>query len=208
MITYPLSLPTNHGLARVVFRARTVVGLSRSPFTGSQQVYQWPGVWWEAECTLPQMIRADADVWTSFLVSLRGLAGTFLLWDPAAKTPRGTVPGAPVVNGANQTGIQLLTRGWTASQTGILLPGDYIQVGPSASVANRRLYKVLTQANSDGSGNATLDIFPRLRESPGDGDTITTTNCQGTFRLADNQMQWDVDAAKIYGIGFKAIEAF
>ena len=34
------------------------------------------------------------------------------------------------------------------------------------------------------------------------------TNCVGTFRLAENQTQWDVDAAKVYGLAFKAVEAF
>ena len=206
-ISYPLNLPTNKGIMRVVMRARNVTGMSRSPFTGSIQIYLWPGEWWEAECTLPQMNRHDAELWTTFLLSLRGTSGTFLLWDPSARSPQGLASGTPVVNGSGQTGLQLATRGWTPSTSGILLAGDYIQLGASDAVPSQRLYKVLTPANSDGDGNATLDIFPRLRESPADGDTITTTNPVGTFRLALNQSEWDVDAAHIFGISFKALEA-
>lgn len=208
MISYPLPMPTNHNLSRVVFRARTQVGMSRSPFSGSQQVYQWPGEWWEADCTLPQMLRADAEAWACFLLALRGMAGTFLIGDPAAKTPQGAIGGTPVVNGASQTGTQLATRGWPASQAGVLLAGDYIQLGPTTAVPSQRLYKNLTTANADSSGHTTLDIFPRLRESPADGGPIVTSNCVGTFRLGENQTQWDVDAAKVYGLSFKAVEAF
>jgi hypothetical protein len=61
--------------------------------------------------------------------------------------------------------------------------------------------------SSDSNGNATLDIFPRLRESPADGDAITVLNCVGTFRLAVNQTEWDLDSAFLYGLSFKCVEA-
>lgn len=207
-ITFPLALPTNKGLSRIVLRAVTTVGISRSPFSGQQQVYQWPGEWWEADCTLPQMVRSDAEQWLSILAALRGASGTFLLGDPAAPVPLGSPHGTPVVNGASQTGTTLATSGWQASTNNLLLPGDYIQLGPSLSVPSQRLYKVLTVVDSDSSGNATLDIFPRLRESPGNDDPLITTSAQGTFRLAANTVQWDIDAAKTYAISFKGIEAF
>jgi hypothetical protein len=187
--------------------AKNIAGMSRSAFSGSLQSYLWPGEWWEADVTLPQMTRADAEYWIAFLVSLRGVSGTLLLWDPAGKSPQGNPLGSPQVSGANQLGIQLVTTGWTASTTGLLLPGDYIQLGPSTAVPNPRLYKVLTQTNSDNNGNATLDIFPRLRESPANGDSIATSNCVGTFRLAKNDAEWDIDAARIYGISFQTLEA-
>ena len=51
----------------------------------------------------------------------------------------------------------LITDGWTPSQTGILLTGDYIQLGTGLA---SRLHKVLADVNSDGGGNATFDIWP------------------------------------------------
>jgi hypothetical protein len=203
-ITYPLALPTP-GPQKLVLTGRTMVSFSQSPFSGVQQVNEWPAEWWEAEVSLPPMRRVTAEAWTTFLLALRGRSGTFYLGDSAAKTPRGVATGTPVVNGAGQTGKSLATRGWTISITGILKAGDYLQVG---SGATKRLYKNLTDANSDGSGNATFDIFPRLRESPADGAAITLSTTQGTFRLQDNARSWDIDEALIYGIQFKALEAF
>lgn len=129
MIIYPLTLPTSPNPERIVLKARSVVAMARSPFTGQQQTQEHQGSWWEAEISLPPMERDEAEAWISFLLQLRGMNGTFLLPLYAAKTPRGVATGlGPRVKGAGQTGFVLNTRGWTASQSGILKAGDYLQV--------------------------------------------------------------------------------
>lgn len=202
-ISYPLSLPTQAGIAKVRLTANDIVGISQSPFTAAQQVYKYPGQFWEADVTLPPMKRADAEYWISFLLKLNGPFGTFLLGDPNGGTARGVATGTPLVNGGSQTGNELITDGWTNSQTGILKAGDYIQLG-SGSTA--QLYKVLDDANSDGSGNATLTIWPSLRSSPSDNATITVSNPKGVFRLVSTAA-WDISEASIYGLTFGAREA-
>ena len=89
-ITYPLSTPTNKPIAEITLVARNTVGVSTSPFTYKQQVYQFSGQRWEADVTLPAMAREDAEQWVSFLMKLYGQKGTFLLGDPLAGTPRGS----------------------------------------------------------------------------------------------------------------------
>jgi len=203
-ISYPLSLPTAAGIAKVRLTANSIVGISSSPFTAKQQVYKYPGQFWEADITLPPMKRVDAEYWISFLLKLGGSYGTFLLGDPNAATPRGVATGTPLVNGASQTGQELVTDGWTTSTTGILKAGDYIQLGSASSA---QLYKVLDDVNSNGSGQATLTIYPDLRSSPSDNATITVSNAKGVFRLANGQQAWDINEASIYGITFPAREA-
>jgi len=130
-----------------------------------------------------------------------------LLGDPSAVTPRGTAsssPGTPVVNGASQTGDQLIIDGATVSQTGYLKAGDYIQLGAGI---NSRLHKVLQDADTDGSGNTTLTIFPDIRTSPSDDETVVVTSAKGVFRLNENVVNWNVNEASIYGITFGAIES-
>jgi hypothetical protein len=82
----------------------------------------------------------------------------------------------------------------------------YIPATSAAVAGVPRLHKLVSDVWSNGSGNATLDIWPRLRESPADFSGVKTSNCQGTFRLA-SEPEWSVDSAKIYGIGFSAVEA-
>jgi hypothetical protein len=139
---------------------------------------------------------------------LRGPVGTFTFGDQYATTPRGvaTVTSTnALVNGANSAGSKTVaTKGWTHSITGILKAGDYIQLGTGSA---QRLYKVLADANSDSSGHATLDIFPRLREALSDNQVITLHDCKGLFRLVDTRREWDIALAGIWGISFRAVEA-
>lgn len=203
-ITYPVSFPSSIGLANINIRARTVVGVSASPFTGQQQVYKHQGQWWEAEVSLPPMKRADAEQVIAFLLKMNGQYGTFLLGDKANPATRGVGTGTPLVNGASQTGDELITDGWTADTTGILKAGDWIQLGSGSST---RLYKVLDDVDSDGSGNATINIFPSLRSSPSDNATITVSNTQGLWRLASNETEYSIDNMSIYGMTFACVEA-
>lgn len=203
-ITYPLSLPSNRQISSVRMNTVDIVGQSVSPFTATQQTYKYQGQYWEADITLRPMTRDEAEYWISFLLKLNGAYGTFMLGDPNGQIPRGIATGTPLVKGANQTGNELITDGWTISTTGILKAGDYIQLGTGL---NAKLHKVLDDVNSDSSGNATLTIYPDLRSAPDDNLAITVNNPKGVFRLSSNQTAWDIKEAAIYGITFGAREA-
>jgi hypothetical protein len=200
-ISYPLYLPDTKSFKSIRLYAINSVGVARSPYTFQTQVQEFNGQSWGADVTFPEMTRADAEEFNSFLLSLMGQKGTFFLGDPLGQQARGVASGSPLVKGASQTGNQLITDGWTNSTTGILLAGDYIQIG-------LRLYKILKDADSNGSGEATLDIFPRLAESPADNDTIITDSCVGIFRLTDNVTPiYDTGIEKLYSVGFSCVEA-
>jgi len=200
-ITYPLQIPNIKSFKSVRLYAINAIGIARSPFTFATQVQDFSGQSWGADVTFPDMKREDAELFNSFLLSLMGQKGTFYLGDPLGKNPRGQASGSPKVNGANQTGNRVITNGWTNSVTGILEAGDYIQIG-------QNLYKTLEDADSDGSGNATIEIFPRLATSPADNESIVTQNAVGVFRLTENITPiFDVGIEKLYSIGFSCVEA-
>lgn len=199
-ITFPLALPTEPSPSRIRFTPYAMVSVGVSPFTGHQQVYEHQGQLWKLDFDLPPMQRADAEEWIAFLLSLNGRYGTFAMGDPAGATPRGVATGTPLVKGASQTGKVLLTDGWTISTTNIMRKGDYIQLGTS-------LHKLMKDVNSDSGGNATLDIWPRLRASPADNATITVSNCKGLFRLTKNEMVWEISVGLEYGFSIEAVEA-
>lgn len=205
-ISYPVSLPSGvPGPKRISFRMNSIVGASRSPFTGAQQVYAHAGQFWSAEVELPPMERADAEEWIAFLASLNGMEGTFLMGDPVNTTARGAATGTPLVKGASQTGNTLTTDGWTAGVTGILKAGDWIQLGTGSTST---LHKLQQAATSDGTGEAVLEIWPGLRTAPADNAVITVASCKGLWRLASNEQGYDIGEAQIYGIAFNCVEAF
>jgi hypothetical protein len=60
---------------------------------------------------------------------------------------------------------------------------------------------------SDGSGNATIDIFPRLRESPANNTALDLTSPKGLFRLSENGYSIKLNVDKTFDVSFSAIEA-
>lgn len=189
-LSYPLTFPDVTGVARVDFSSNTIVSSTRSIFSGATKTQKQPGQWWEAAITLPPLDADESAVWKAFIASLNGVEHTFLLGDPQYTGPRGaaaSTPGTPVVKGASQLGQTLEIDGAPNNVTGYLKAWDYIQIG---SGSDARLHAILVDADSDGSGNVTLELFPEIRagEDPSDNAAIVLTDPVGNFRLTQNHV--------------------
>jgi hypothetical protein len=355
-IVYPLTCPVTANKTRIGYQK--AAGRAESPFSGISQVFEWSRETWNLSMSFPPLKNADARNMAAFLLAMRGMVGTFLAGDPFGKAPAGVGTGTPLVSGLNQSRSKLLmTKGWTPSTSGILLPGDYIQVprnliqshfdltssswtddaGVTTSIAGTapdgvsaatdvgfpaksantsfgiwqvvtprdvvnqviasiylynndfghpltaksveltiqdypftqtlgtaivsiaynqgwqqaaftitpptncnpqiefivrppyasatsaygirmwgaelqqpstdvNLHRVLTQANSDSSGNATLDVFPILRTPHTHGVPIVTSNPKGLWRLTDNKPSWDIEWYMTHAFSLSAEE--
>jgi len=155
--------------------------------------------------TLPPMKRSDAANWQAFILKLHGRKGTFLLGDPDARTPRGTISGA-VTLGANAS-VGDFTISISTSQNSLVnafRAGDYIQLG---SGGTSKLYMIVDDVTTDGSGDADINIEPAIKTAATSGATVTYTNAKGLFRMENPQIDWDADEVSKYGIAFDAMEA-
>ncbi len=201
--TYNLvTLPTSSAPAQMELGMTDSVAVVQSPYVPSQmQTQQWPGAdAWDATITLPPLTAAQAADWEGFLAELRGPLNVFQIGDPRRTHPLGVATGTPTVAaGATLNGLTLPTTGWTVSVTGILLRGDMIQVG-------YRLYRVCETVNSDSSGNATLAVWPSLREVPAASAAVTLTNPVGAFRLAAGRRASQFSPYRLTTMSFKATE--
>ncbi len=111
-VTYPLSLPASPRPNAFRLEANDITGVSSSPFSATQEVFQWTGTFWTAHVAYPVMNRAGAEPLLAVLTALRGRWGTLLLGDPAAATAQGIATGTPLVSGSNAAGaITLATKG-------------------------------------------------------------------------------------------------
>jgi len=155
---------------------------------------------WGIELRYSAMTRATfAPLW-AFLTNLAGQSTTFLLSLPAY-TPLGTASGTPLVKGGSQVGTSLVTDGWSLSQT-VLKAGDWIQIA-----SDLKVYMVTADAVSDGSGNATISIFPALRLTPADNAIISTAP-YFTCALASDLLSVDFDqCVKARGFSVELVEA-
>jgi hypothetical protein len=95
--------------------------------------------------------------------------------------------------------VQSLPGTQIASKVGLLLPGDYLQVG-------YRLHRVLDIVNSDSSGNAVISVWPSLREVPAASAPIILNNPMGLFRLATNKRTWSTDATRLTRLSIPLME--
>lgn len=204
MTTYPISFPSHTGVRSIELRAINAVIYEMSPFTFTGQAQASSGQMWQADVSLPPMKRADAETWIAWLVSLRGQYGTFNMGDMSAASSRGAGGGTPRVNGASQTGEELIIDGCTANVTGWLKAGDYVQLG---SAGTATLHKVLADVDTNASGQTTLSLWPHIRSAPIDDATVVISNTVGRWRLSTNETAWSVNEMAIYGITFSAMEA-
>ena len=200
------TMPSTPGFRSVRFGLRSNTQRFTSPLNKAVQTLELPGALWFASFELPPMTRDQAAAWQAFLVDLMGSAGRFYGADPDGAAPRGAyVPGldTPLVAGAAQTGASLATDGWRANQTGLLLPGDYVEVGGELKMVTLRV-------DSDGGGAVTVNFKPPLRSSPADDAPLIVESTKVVMMLADDEQgAWDGDLnAVVRGITFSAVEAF
>lgn len=199
-ISYPVVCPTHLAPNAVRWSIVSSTALSTSPTTYQQTRYEFDGEIWQIDVSYPPLKRDEAAPFFAFLASLRGVNGTFLFGDTLLGSTQGTSTGTPRVNGANQARAKvLISDGWTSS-TLVLKAGDFFEV-------DGRCYMSLTDVTSDASGNASIDVFPRLRNHA-DNATVVTVNPRGTFRLTnDQQTIVEVGNNQFFSISFQAREA-
>ena len=82
------------------------------------------------------------------------------------------------MNGASQAGDSIITDGW-ANSTKILSAGDFFAI-------ENRPYMVLSDVTTNGSGQATIDIWPHAR-TPADNALIVVSDWVGIFELVDDE---------------------
>lgn len=160
---------------------------------------------WAIEATYPpNLLRAELAPIIAFLLKNRGQYDIFTLTPPALwSTARGIATGTPLVKGASQTGRSVITDGWTASITGILLAGDFLKF-----FGQDKVYMVTEDATSDASGNATLTIEPALMASPADNEAIVVTNVPFSVANASDINGFDLNPAYLHEFKVSLVEVF
>jgi hypothetical protein len=180
-----VSLPPSTCFSQVEFNFSDAVAIVASPYTGQTQAQQWPGAdMWSGTVTLPPLTQKQADIWISALMECRGMANAIQIADPLKSTPRGNPLGTP-----------------TCPSTAVDAFGSQV-----LHTVGCRLHRVLDIVNSDSSGNATISIWPSLREAPAASAPIILSNPMGLFRLGTNKRTWSADVTRTSRLSFPITE--
>ena len=84
-----------------------------------------------------------------------------------------------------------------------LKAGDFIGI-----TGQTKVYMVTSDANSDASGNATLNIEPALMAVPTDVAALTVRNVPFTLALASDTIEMGVQPPVLYNFSLSLVEAF
>lgn len=194
------NFPADIGQTDVTLRAVNIVGEQRGPFNAKREIQVFPGAHWEIEVAFLPVLRAEAQRLEAFLLSLRGKAGTFRMADPYRSLPLGSNLGTPLVRVATVAGDEaVLTKGWTVSQPDALKAGDFIEIGT-------RLHMVLQDADADASGNATVNVWPPIRQVHAVDAPVITRNARGVFALDANAVELTRGVNGYNGAILRAVE--
>lgn len=158
-IVFPLAFPSAPAPRSVVWRPQSVVAVTESPFSLSQQVQAHQGQRWVVEMDFPPMTRAQAEEFIALQLSLNGMEGKFLLPPFGWKTARGVPAGSPQldITGTGSTKASPVIAGWTPSVTGLLKKGDGLQFAKNYLTRAKEFdHADWTKAGSGGGSPPTI----------------------------------------------------
>jgi len=166
-----------------------------------RQVRSRGGQRWLIEGAYPVMTRSEFAPIYAFSVAQRGQYETFTFVLPGLDTPQGGIPGTPLVDGADQTGRSIDTKGWTADQSNVLKAGDFIKFA-----GHNKVYMVTADAGSDASGLSTLTIEPALVSSPADEAALTVDDIPFTVAFAQDVVETSIRPALLFSYEVSFVE--
>ena len=147
-----------------------------SPLTGAIQTAERAGGRWRL--IIEWVVSgADRDALEGLLSRLNGMQHRLAL-PMFGHTVRGAWSGTPVVDGASQTGYSLNLRGGGLSVTNYARAGDFFSFDNCVRM-------VTADADTDGSGDVTLEIWPPIRTSPADATAVDITAPEGVYMLRE-----------------------
>ena len=197
------ALPTTRGPAAVEVSSVTPTLVSTT-HSLRQQVRSRGAQRWKLSYRYGTMERDDYMALYAFLVSQRGQYDTFTMALPSGISPRGAWTGTPLVNGAVAAGLtSVAIDGLSNSITGIGKAGDFLKFS-----GHSKVYMLVSDVNSNGSGQATLTITPKLVAAVADNESLTVTSVPFTVALTDDLVALPIKPPVQGVIEFNALERY
>lgn len=164
-----VAIPSLPDLAQVSARLVDFQSVLTPILGGPVQTIQRLGARFAVDVTLPPLEPKDAAAFLAARMKARAENDTLTLAWPQAEI-WSAIGGAPVVNGAGQSGARLNISGLPAGQ--VIPAGRFF----SFQAGGRYFLHVTTlQVTANGAGQAQLHVAPLLRASPVNGAAINFT---------------------------------
>lgn len=153
---------------------------------------------WSAKITMPDVLsEGQFRPWRSFLARVRGRANRFRV--VAVENPQLDVFCTVVVDGADQKGYALNTRGWYPGLQ--LLDGMFVTVGESLLVVAG------DTAIAGADGKLTISVEPLIPGKLADAAPVEVHLPYAVLQMADSKAGYTVGIGQLYSVAFQAEEA-
>ena len=171
--------------------------------SGRRQARQIDGQRFRLRIRFPVMTRAEFAPINAFIMKQRSQMESFQYVPPTIDDSLGVASGVISVNGAVSAGATSCSiDGMANSTNGIFKAGDYFRF-----TGQNKVYMVVADVNSNGSGAGTLTFEPPLRANVADNAVLIYSNVDFTVGLTgdiqeftigtENYFQYEVDLIEV-----------
>ena len=179
ILTYPTIIPEIQN-----FGIKYNTQVSTSTISGVNQTVELPGARWVGDVSFRDMTLAESASLKTFLLELRGSAGTFFYGDISHTSPFNSVTGSPIILSASTERIIKITLGVSSPA---LSGGDYLQLGTD----DQRELKMVISSTNTGGDDYDIVLEPLIRRTDFLGLSVVYTDPKGVFMLtSDIQGRW------------------
>ena len=171
--------------------------------SGRRQARQIDGQRFRLRIRFPIMTRAEFAPINAFVMKQRSQMESFQYVPPTIDDALGVASGVISVNGAISAGATTCSiDGMANSTSGVFKAGDYFRF-----TGQNKVYMVMADVSSNGSGQGTLTFEPPLRANVSDNAILIYSNVDFTVGLTgdiqefnistENYFQYEVDLIEV-----------
>jgi DNA-binding beta-propeller fold protein YncE len=179
----------------------TIVSTTSS---GRRQARQIDGQRFRLTAKFPVMSRTEFAPILAFIIKQRSQVESFQFVPPTLDDALGVASGVISVNGAINAGVtSVAIDGMANSTNGVFKAGDFFRF-----TGQTKVYMVMADVNSNGSGQGTLTFEPPLRSNVADNAVLIYSNVDFTVGLTGDVQEFNISTENYYQYEIDLIEVF
>ena len=171
--------------------------------SGRRQARQIDGQRFRLRLRFPVMTRTEFAPILAFIMKQRSQMESFQYTPPSVDDALGVASGVISVNGAISAGVtSVAIDGMANSTSGVFKAGDFFRF-----TGQSKVYMVVADVSSNGSGQGTLTFEPPLRANVADNAVLIYSNVDFTVGLTgdiqeftigtENYFQYEIDLIEV-----------
>ena len=195
--TFPSSPVANS--ASISSQQNTIVSTTTS---GRRQARQIDGQRFRMTISFPPMSRAEFAPINAFIMKQRSQLESFTYSPPTVSTTLGVATGVIRNDGIISAGATSCTiDGMANSTTGVFKAGDYFRF-----TGQTKVYMIVADVSSNGSGSGTLTFEPPLRTAVADNTILIYSSVDFTLGLVADVQEFNIGTENLFQYQLDVIE--